>query len=77
MHMVKVISLSEEAYEKLKSKKTAEKSFSDVVIELVDKKPKKSIMDLFGVLKDDRESIKVFENVILERKKIKLRPAKF
>ncbi|MBI2653946.1 antitoxin VapB family protein [Candidatus Woesearchaeota archaeon] len=75
--MVKVISLSEEAYEKLKSKKGDNKSFSDVVIELVDKKPKKSIMDLFGVLKDDKESLKAFEDVINERKKIKLRPAKF
>ena len=74
--MVKVISLSDAAYEKLKGKKAGGKSFSDVVLELVDKK-KKPLSDLFGVLKDDKESIKIFENVIKERRKIKLRPAKF
>ena len=76
MHMVKVISLSEEAYEKLKSKKTAEKSFSDVVIELTEPK-KKPLSDLFGILKDDKETIKIFEDVLKERRRIKLRPAKF
>ena len=76
-HMVKVISLSEEAYEKLKGKKTAEKSFSDVVIELIEKKPKKSIMDLFGALKDDKESIKAFEESFKSRKNLKLRHVKF
>ena len=75
--MVKVISLSEEAYEKLKSKKTADKSFSDVVIDLIDKKPKKSIMDLFGVLKDDKESIKAFEESYRLRKNLKLRHVRF
>lgn len=74
--MVKVISLSEKAYESLKSRKTADKSFSDVVIELVDKK-KKPLSDLFGILKDDKESIKIFEDVIRYRASIKLRPAKF
>jgi len=75
--MVKVISLSEEAYEKLKSKKTADKSFSDVVIDLIDKKPKKSIMDLFGALKDDKESIKAFEESYRLRKNLKLRHVRF
>lgn len=75
--MVKVISLSEEAYEKLRNRKSADKSFSDVVVELVDKKPKKSIMDLFGILKDDKETIKIFDDVIKERKRIKLRSARF
>lgn len=75
IYMVK--SLSEESYKKLKERKIAGKSFSDAVIDLTDKKPKKSIMDLFGVIKDDKESIKIFENVIKERRKIKLRPAKF
>ena len=77
IHMVKVISLSEEAYEKLKKRKTAGKSFSDVVVELVDKKPKKSIMDLFGVLKDDKESIKAFEESYKARKNMKLRHVEF
>lgn len=75
--MVKVISLSEDAYEKLKSKKTAEKSFSDVVIELIDKKPRKSIMDLFGVLKEDKDSIRAFEESFKARKNLRLRHIKF
>ena len=77
MYMVKVISLSEAAYEKLKKRKTAGKSFSDVVIELVDKKPKKSIMDLFGALKNDKESIKSFEESYKARKSLKLRHVEF
>lgn len=76
-HMVKVISLSEAAYEKLKKRKTGGKSFSDVVIELVDKKPRKSIMDLFGALKDDKESIRAFEESYKARKNLKLRHAEF
>ena len=75
--MVKVISLSEEAYEKLKSRKIDDKSFSDVVIGLVDKKPKKSIMDLFGALKNDKESIRAFEESYKARKNLKLRHIKF
>ena len=75
--MVKVISLSEEAYKKLKERKTAGKSFSDVVIDLADKKPKKSIMDLFGVLKNDKESIRAFEEAYKDRKNLKLRQVNF
>ena len=77
IHMVKVISLSDAAYEKLKERKAAGKSFSDVVISLVDKKPKKSIMDLFGALKNDKESIRAFEESYKARKNLKLRHIKF
>ena len=75
--MVKVISLSNEAYEKLKSRKTENKSFSDVVVELVENKKKGSIMDLFGALKDDKESIKAFEESFKSRKNLKLRHVRF
>lgn len=75
--MVKVISLSNEAYGKLKSRKTVDKSFSDVVLELIDNKAKRSIMDLFGVLKDDKDSIKAFEESCRLRKNLKLRHARF
>lgn len=71
--MVKVVSLSDEAYEKLKNKKTSNKSFSDVVLELVDKKKKHTIMDLFGALKDDKESMKAFEESYKARKDLRLR----
>ena len=75
--MVKVISLSEKAYESLKSRKTADKSFSDVVLDLVNKKTKRSIMDLFGVLKDDKESINAFEESYRLIKNLKLRHVRF
>lgn len=77
IHMVKVISLSNAAYGMLKERKTGDKSFSDVVIELAHEKPKKSIMDLFGALKDYPESIKAFEESCKARKNLKLRHAKF
>ena len=70
--MVKVISLSNAAYEKLKERKTADKSFSDVVLELASKKTKYPIMDLFGALKDDKESIRAFEESYKSRKNLKL-----
>lgn len=75
--MVKVISLSNEAYEKLKSKKTSNKSFSDVVIELVEDRKKGSILDLFGILKEDDDFIKHVEEAIKDRKNIKLRDVRF
>ncbi len=75
--MVKVISLSEEAYGKLKNRKTDDKSFSDVVIELVDKKSKRSIMDLFGVLKENKESVTAFEESYKLRKNLKFGNARF
>ena len=52
--MVKVISLSEEAYARLKGNKGS-KSFSEVVIEFVPEKKKKSVMDFFGIWKEDAE----------------------
>ncbi len=64
--MVKVISLSNEAYEKLKNLKR-EKSFSELVIELAEeKKKKKGIMDFFGIWSDRDEEIKKMKKMIEE-----------
>ncbi len=62
--MVKVISLSNEAYEKLKALKGNEKSFSDVVIEIVANKPKGDMMKFFGIWKDDSVYWERFEKEI-------------
>jgi predicted CopG family antitoxin len=43
------ISIKEEAYEFLKSRKSGNKSFSDVILEF---KEKKSPLGFFGILKD-------------------------
>ena len=59
--MVKVISLSNEAYERLKALKKADMSFSDIVIEITPKIKKKSIVDFVGIWKDDSDYWEKFE----------------
>ena len=75
-YMVKVISLSEEAYKRLKSVKE-NKSFSEVIIEFVPLKRKRDIMELFGVFKENAGEWKEIEKKIYEdRRKFKLRTYK-
>ncbi len=80
MHiMVKVISLSEEAYMKLRSIKNG-RSFSETIVELIEKpkKDKKDLMEFFGIWADRKEELKQFEKLIEEdRKRFKLREVKF
>jgi len=75
--MVKVISLSEEAYKTLKTIK-GNNSFSELVIELVNEKPKnKSLIDFFGVFKENADEWeKIKKNIYEDRKKFKLREVK-
>ena len=74
--MVKVISLSEEAYALLKANKR-DRSFSEVVIEFVPEKKKKSLMDFFGIWADRAEDVGKMKELIEEdRKKFKLRTYK-
>ena len=65
--MAKTIMISNDAYEKLKSLKEKEdKSFSEVVIELVEDKGTKKMKDLkkyFGILKGDTEYDRVLKEV--------------
>ncbi len=80
MHiMVKVISLSEEAYMKLKSIKNG-RSFSETVVELIErpKNDKKNIMDFFGIWADKKEEWETIKKTLEEdRKRFKLREVKF
>jgi len=71
--MVKVISLSDDAYQDLKALKVEDESFSDVVRRVVEKEKGKSFLDLAGSWKGDKELSKIFENVIEDRKKAKFR----
>lgn len=76
--MVKVISLSNEAYARLAAIKHG-KSFSEVVVELVDeskKKNKKSLMDFAGIWKD-RNVEKIKKMIEEDRKKAKMREVHF
>lgn len=74
--MVKVISLSNDAYERLSKIKNG-KSFSEVVVELVDcKNKKKDFLKFAGILKDDGEFTEIMNKVIEDRKSFKLRDVK-
>lgn len=70
--MVKVISLSEEAYGILKTVRGKEESFSDVIVKLA-RKRKGNIMSLFGCAKEDKELIQGLKRAYRERDKIELR----
>ena len=76
--MVKVISLSNDAYGRLKSLKGS-KSFSEVVIELSEGRRKKGdLMKFFGVWADKTKEVEKMKRMIeKDRKKFKLREVKF
>jgi len=66
--MAKTIMVSNEAYNRLKViKEKEDKSFSDVIINLIEAKKTKTLNDvksLFGIFKDDKE----YDNIIKEVK---------
>ncbi len=70
--MVKVISLSNSAYETISKIKGEKESFSDVILKLA-KKKKGSIMDIFGCAKEDKEFIDSLKKAYKERDKEELR----
>jgi predicted CopG family antitoxin len=73
--MVKVISLSEEAYRLLKSIK-GNKSFSEIVVEIVPEK--RDIMELAGAFKENKDYWEKFDKKVYSyRKKAKLRDFKW
>ena len=66
--MAKTIMVSNDAYNRLKViKEKEDKSFSDVIINLIEAKKTKTLNDvksLFGIFKDDKE----YDNIIKEVK---------
>jgi predicted CopG family antitoxin len=70
--MTKVISLSEKAYETLKKMKKPGESFSDVVLRVSEKEPKKSLLEFAGTWKGD-DIDEVFAVVLKEREQAKSR----
>lgn len=76
--MVKVISLSNEAYGKLSEIKNG-RSFSEVVVELVEckRKNKKDIMKFAGIFAKDKNWEKIMGEIEKDRKNFKLREVKF
>jgi predicted CopG family antitoxin len=69
--MVKVISLSNKAYETLKELKVGNDSFSDVVIKLTHKKS--NLLSLFGCAKGDKKFISGLNKAYQEREKENLK----
>src|SRR3989338_160901 len=70
--MVKVISLSNSAYQLLLEAKNKNESFSDVVTREI-KKEKRDITKFFGIWRNDKEITKAFKEVYAGRKRFKLR----
>jgi predicted CopG family antitoxin len=70
--MTKVISLSEKAYETLKSMKMPGESFSDVVIRVAAKEKKKSILEFAGTWKGNDAEV-VLAQVMNDRERLKPR----
>ena len=65
--MTKIISVSDEAYEKLKKLKD-KKSFSEIIIELADEGRKNSLLELAGSWTE--EDAKKVKKLIYEERKI-------
>lgn len=75
--MVKVISLSNEAYEKLSSIKNG-KSFSEVVVDLVEREGnKRKLIDFFGIWKNDEKIDEIKKMIREDRKRSKLKGIDF
>ena len=70
--MTKVISLSEKAYETLKSMKKPGESFSDVVIRVANKEKKKSLLEFAGTWKGD-DANDVLAQIMKDRERVKSR----
>jgi predicted CopG family antitoxin len=76
--MVKLVSLSEKAYSRLKALK-GKKSFSETVLDLVegDKvKRGRSLLEFAGAWKDDKEMDKIFTDILRRRHTYKRRPVR-
>ena len=67
--MVKLVSLSNKAYDTLLKMKRGKESFSDVVLRVVEKKKEKSIVHLAGRWKDDKKIDTIFEKILKEQHK--------
>ena len=69
----KTVSLSEEAYEKLKRVKKDGESFSQVILRLIDRKTNLNILDFAGAFEESSEEWETIEKEIYKRRKEKPR----
>lgn len=70
--MSRCVTLSDEAYNDLKTLKREEESFSMIVKRLTAEKKKEGLMALAGVWKDDTEMVGIMNKIIKDRKKFRL-----
>ncbi len=76
--MTKVISLSNSAYEEMKSLKQPGDSFSDVVMKFVDKARQRPLMDFFGKWPGKDEEAKRIRHILeKDRKRFRTREVAF
>lgn len=75
--MTKVISLSDEAYNTLKSIKKDKESFSEIVIRIAVNERKKPIMSFAGKWKGEKNWKDIYKEIMEVRDKFKFREAKF
>ncbi len=66
--MVKMVSLSNKAYEELKKIKNQDESFSDVILKLLENK--NDIKKFAGLLKSEKETLESIEKSISNDRKI-------
>jgi predicted CopG family antitoxin len=71
--MTKVISISDDAYNKLSNIKGPKESFSEIVITLTEKERILRLKKLSGVWKNDKEIKKRFNIINEDRKNFKMR----
>lgn len=76
--MAKLVALSEEAYRELSKMKSDKESFSTVVLKLISKRKKKSLLEFAGKWPGDKKKLdKVFREIRAERKNYKMRTVEF
>jgi predicted CopG family antitoxin len=75
MHMVRQVSLSEEAYDRLKKVKKNSESFSDVVLRIV-KSPTGDLNRFFGAWKEE-DYARVESKIFADRKRSHSRDVRF
>ena len=75
MYMVRQVSLSEEAYERLKKAKRNSESFSDVVLRTV-KSPRGNLDRFFGAWKAE-EYMSIESKILSDRKQSRSRDVRF
>ncbi len=76
MHMTKVISISDDAYEALKRFRGEGESFSKAVMKLTEREKESGIMKFAGMWKDKPEMEKIFAEIRKGREKFKTRDVK-